>query len=430
MRCFALRRTEWVRLAGFVLVLLLLGGGSWPTARAAEPETRHWPVDLERAHAAAAKLGGPAGVDGSLDAMRDAFFVGVFPEKDGRVVAFEEHPRFVYAVGTGGRQSVRRVLLWKPTRLWVEDRTAAAPPGEQAAQPARDESLHHHVRLLDLSDAGAESLKTRWAVHEDRTEVSFERGSEMLRLTLPGLNAAGSLADLLAAPGWIEIVGDDGKAIIERRPLPGGVLPHGPEGMKLLERWDSAYRGGRRPGWDVGRPSSDLRQAVEEGTLKPARALELGCGTGTNAIYLAGKEFDVTAVDIAPTALRLAAEKAEKAELKKPPRWLLADVLNLPEMEPFDVIYDRGCYHGVRRQNAAGYVETLRRMTRPGSRVLILAGSAAERSGGGPPRVEEAEIRADFSELFEFEWLRATRFDTPGEDRAGAMAWAILLKRK
>jgi hypothetical protein len=70
-------------------------------------------------------------------------------------------------------------------------------------------------------------------------------------------------------------------------------------------------------------------------------------------------------------------------------------------------------------------------MTRPGSRVLILAGNANEPPPHtGPPRVTEEQIRGDFSELFDFEWLRETRFDTRDEDRKGALAWSILLKRK
>ena len=44
--------------------------------------------------------------------------------------------------------------------------------------------------------------------------------------------------------------------------------------------------------------------------------------------------------------------------------------------------------------------------------------------------MKEEEIRADFSQHFEFEWLRETRFDTSGDDQKGALAWSILLRRK
>ena len=120
------------------------------------------------------------------------------------------------------------------------------------------------------------------------------------------------------------------------------------------DRWDAAYRDGRRAPWDISRPATDLKQAVENGTLRPCRVVELGCGPGNDAVYLAGRGFDVTAIDIAPTALSQAEKKAREAGVKV--RWLHADVLNPPKLEPFDLIYDRGCYHGLRQRNAAGTI--------------------------------------------------------------------------
>jgi SAM-dependent methyltransferase len=154
----------------------------------------------------------------------------------------------------------------------------------------------------------------------------------------------------------------------------------------------------------------------------------LGCGSGTNAIYLADKGFEVTGVDVAPTALAIAAEKARKAGVKV--NWMVADVVALPKLEPFDLVFDRGCYHHICQYNSAGYVETLRRLSHRGTRVLILAGSPGDGRRGGPPRVEEKTIRNDFSALFEFEWLRGIRFDRRDANAKGASAWSIHLRRK
>jgi methyl halide transferase len=167
---------------------------------------------------------------------------------------------------------------------------------------------------------------------------------------------------------------------------------------------------------------------VEQELIQPGRLVEFGCGSGGNAIYLAGQGFDVTAIDVAPTALGQARAQADRAGVSI--RWLLADVTAPPELEPFDVVFDRGCYHGVRRDNAHGYVQSLRRLTRPGSRILILAGNANEQRQSGPPRVSEQELRGDFSEHFRFVRLEETRFDSAGGDREGALAWFILLERK
>ncbi|HUT14499.1 MAG TPA: hypothetical protein VMY42_28695, partial [Thermoguttaceae bacterium] len=109
----------------------------------------------------------------------------------------------------------------------------------------------------------------------------------------------------------------------------------------------------------------------------------------------------------------------------------VADVLNLPEnLGPVDFIFDRGCYHGVRRSNAAGYVETVRRLSQPGTHLLILAGNAHEERQYGPPRVREEELRGDFSASFDFQWLREIRFDSADPNATGAMAWSAMLRRK
>jgi SAM-dependent methyltransferase len=198
---------------------------------------------------------------------------------------------------------------------------------------------------------------------------------------------------------------------------------------KLVERWDARYRDDGRPAWDTGRPSSNLKRVLEQKNLQPCRALELGCGTGVNAVYLAKQGFEVTAIDIAPTALKLAKDRATKAGVEV--EWIQGDVLVPPPLEDFDLIFDRGCYHGVRRQGPSRYVEVVKKLCRPGGRVLILAGNANE-SGEryGPPRVDEHELIKDFAAAFDLEELRETRFDTADRDVAGALAWSVLLRRK
>jgi SAM-dependent methyltransferase len=209
---------------------------------------------------------------------------------------------------------------------------------------------------------------------------------------------------------------------------PQTLEPPSPQLQQLIDRWDAAYQDGRRPPWDTGRPSTELAKAIEQKVVQPGRAVELGCGTGTNAIYLAQQRFDVTGIDVAPTALERAKEKAVKAGVKVD--WILADVLHPPKLEPFQFIFDRGCYHGLRRQHAAEYVKAVRQLSRPGTKILIIAGNANESREGGPPRVREEEIRQDFAEGFKIVWLHETRFDSAEGPAKGALAWSILLERQ
>jgi len=273
--------------------------------------------------------------------------------------------------------------------------------------------LLHVLQLRPAGEDGAPA-KTVFENKDDRFELVITTPDRTFRLSLPPPGAD---------PGRIAVEAADGKTIVARRPLPAGVLPHGPEGVRLIERWDRAYRDGRQPGWDTGLVAEDLKQAVEEGVIRPCRTVVLGCGSGTNAVYLAGKGFDVTAIDVAPTALSIAEAKAEKAGVRV--RWLLADVLAPPELEPFDFIFDRGCYHNVRYVDAAAFVESVRRLSRPGTRFLILS-----LNRDGPPGVREHHMRSDFSSLFAFQWLRDSGIRIGKDGATRRESWSLMLRRK
>ncbi len=329
-----------------------------------------------------------------------------------RIVAFEENGHFVYVAGEKGATLTRRLVYLKPGVFIVDD----------VAPAAAEKKLERSLRVIRVRGSGKEVRLDIEPIEAPAAaaEVTAAAGEKTFQLRLPASpDAAGSIAARLA----------DGKAILPERPLPAGVMPHGPAGVRMIERWDAAYRDDRRPPWDKGFPSSHLKAAVESGTVAPGRAVVLGCGTGTNAIYLAKRGFDVTAVDVAPTALARAQAKAKEAGVTL--RWLLADVTAPPAgLEPFDFIFDRGCYHGVRRGNARGYVEAVKKLSRPGTQMLILAGNANEERHYGPPRVKEEELRGDFSGSFDFVSLKTIRFDPMDADDEGAMAWFALLRRK
>jgi SAM-dependent methyltransferase len=290
---------------------------------------------------------------------------------------------------------------------------------EVSCSETADQARFLHVFQIGDPSAELSNRCTLGQGENGQLELQVTTETRVLRLLL---------SPDMARAGEIEIADTTGQLIQPRRLLPSGILPHGPEGVRLIERWDAPYRGSRAPGWDVGRPSRYLVQAVTDGAVQPGRAIVLGCGTGTNAIYLASQGFDVTAVDVAPTALSLARDKARKAAVTV--RWVLADVLALPRLEPFDLVFDRGCYHHIRRYDAPGYVETTRRLSHTGTRVLILGSRYTGSNRGGPPPIKEEEIRDDFSKLFEILWLREIHFDRPDASAEGPPAWSVLLRRR
>lgn len=191
--------------------------------------------------------------------------------------------------------------------------------------------------------------------------------------------------------------------------------------------WQAKYRDGNTP-WDSGLPSKELIRVLAENPIGGSRVLELGCGTGTNAVYLAGRGFEVTAVDCSPLALDSARRKARDAGVRVD--WVDADVQRFgADLEPFDFVFDRGCYHCCRRVDLNGYLETLRNATRAGSHFLCLAGNANELSEQGPPRVTEQQLRGDFSELFDVHVIREFHFEDAGGIQ-GPLGWSALMVRK
>jgi SAM-dependent methyltransferase len=192
--------------------------------------------------------------------------------------------------------------------------------------------------------------------------------------------------------------------------------------------WNERYEKKDTP-WDTGQPSSELQRVVEEVPMRPCRALELGCGTGANTVWLAQQGFAVTALDLSSLALESARRRTGEAGVRVD--FLVADVLNPPGelVGPFDFFFDRGCYHVVRREGVEGYLQTLRRLTRPGTLGLILAGNAREPHNPGPPVVSEEQVRAELGSLFEVVRLREFRFDTVEAVGQQFLGWSCLLRR-
>jgi SAM-dependent methyltransferase len=323
----------------------------------------------------------------------------------------------------GSRELTCQTLLPKQAIYRRKSSSASSPETEDVIEitPQGDSGEGRFVHVFQVGQPGRSPVGQPQLVEKGKElHLTLPIDQQIFRFVLP---------EVKSGAGEISISSVDGRTLVPPRSLAAGILPHGPEGMKLLEQWDVDYRRKNPPLWDAGVPSNDLKKAVDDRTIPPGRAVELGCGSGTDAVFLASKGFDVTAIDIAPTALGQALEKARKAGVQV--RWLLADVLNPPRLDSFDFIYDRGCYHEVRGGNLAAYVETVRRYSHPGTRFLLLAGNINETVVDyGPPRVAEEEIRDDFSAWFDFEWIRESRFEVASQKALGPLAWSVLMRRK
>ena len=417
----------------------------------------------------AKSLASTPGTGDSYDAAIALAFGGT-QQGSGTVISFEENRYFVYASGSAGSGVIRRLVILKPSTFVIDDE---AEQGSRAAICLQsDNSPSISAGGVRLIEDGSEIVwgspqpqqVTYKALHqpapaaggylvetESRASPSATRSLSVFHVSDNGLNNPAAHAKLVPAQdvwdltvpaserimrlwlpaasggaGEIAVSTATGKTLVGREPLPSGILPHGPEGNRLLESWDADYRGAKPPAWDIGQPADELQKVVNQGTVAKCRAVDLCCGSGTDAVFLAVHGFDVTAIDVAPTALAQAKQKATKAGVSV--RWILADVLNPPNLKPFDFLYDRGCYHVVRDQNLTAYLETIRHISRPGSQFLLLSARREEEAAPGSPGVTEEELRYDFLPFFDVEWLRAIRLQSnePGSSPPG---WCALLRR-
>src|ERR1051325_6138153 len=147
--------------------------------------------------------------------------------------------------------------------------------------------------------------------------------------------------------------------------------------MHDAEHFREMYRSGEQP-WDVGKPDANLIETVSTTPISPCKALEIGCGTGDNAIWLAQQRFGVVAVDVSSIAIEQATDKAAKAGAKCDFRVL--DVLQEHvEGGPFHFAFDRGFLHTIDSdQVRKSFAETVSGYLDAGGLWLSLLGNADE----------------------------------------------------
>lgn len=195
-------------------------------------------------------------------------------------------------------------------------------------------------------------------------------------------------------------------------------------------KYQVMYAVGATP-WDEHDTPLELMQLVEGDDALPAgRALDLGCGTGADAAYLAQRGWKVTAVDVVAKALTAARRRSQEANVDV--EWVHGSVAALGELGltgPYGLAYDNGCFHGLRARDRAAYVEGVTALTESGATLLLFAFTPGRR--GPAPRGADA---AEITERFSPEWTlvdshRDTVAQLPGPLRNADPHWYRLQRR-
>ena len=166
---------------------------------------------------------------------------------------------------------------------------------------------------------------------------------------------------------------------------------------------------------------------VEAGRIT-GRVIDLGCGSGENAIFFAMAGLEVVGVDGSPEAIRQARDKARKRGVSI--RFDVADVLDLGEHhKSFDTATDSGVFHVFDDEDRHRYATSVRGVLRPGGHLFLLCFSERQPGDWGPRRVTQRELRETFTDGWNVDSIDAAHLATQIEDAQQVQAWLASMTR-
>ncbi len=187
-----------------------------------------------------------------------------------------------------------------------------------------------------------------------------------------------------------------------------------------MNRWhmELRYLLGNTP-WDSGVSPPELQAYLA--THPAGRALDAGCGTGTNLASFAEHGWDAWGVDISQIAVWRARSRLARRGLAA--QILRSDItLELAFPEPFNMVLDLGCSHGLRGSRRAAYAQNLQRWLRPGGTLLVYSFyQSSDEPDGFWPSLDD--VVGTFSPSFEMKSVEK------GDFRGRESAWLTLEKR-
>jgi SAM-dependent methyltransferase len=183
------------------------------------------------------------------------------------------------------------------------------------------------------------------------------------------------------------------------------------------DKWQSFYADRAKPcPFFVPFPDECLVQWLDAGELRPGRVLDIGCGNGRNAIFLAQRGFTVDAVDYSESALAWANEQATSAGAEVAFR--CRSIFELDATEAYDLVYDAGCFHHIAPHRRHAYIRLVTAGLKPGGAFGLVCFAPEGGSGysdddvyahgslGGGLGYDEARLRSFWAPSLDIECLR------------------------
>lgn len=198
----------------------------------------------------------------------------------------------------------------------------------------------------------------------------------------------------------------------------------------MRKTYDIMYRLGLTP-WDTGIVPPELADLVEGPDALPAgRALDLGCGTGTQAIYLTRHGWQVTGVDFMARPLAEAQRKAAAAGVQ--PTWVQGDITHLSDLglsTDYDLVLDLACFHGLKEEERPDTARQITGLVRPGA-IFLLGAFAPGKRGPLPRGIGQDEVARLFGNDWQVLWQRrAPDAPVPRFLKSADPTWYCLQKK-
>ncbi len=172
------------------------------------------------------------------------------------------------------------------------------------------------------------------------------------------------------------------------------------------QSWEDIYRGSplQELPWEEGQPAAELVALIESGIVEKGAALDVCCGSGNSAVYLAAQGFVCHGIDISPTAIGYARQKASKAGGKC--ELITGDVLQLPYPDnTFSLVFDRGCFHSISPSDRQTYIQGIYRVLKPSGKYQLMCFSTKDHRDGPPYAFSPKDIRHYFT-LFKIHHIK------------------------